>query len=229
MSFLLTDTLYGSISTFSLYSVLHLLSGIWWLLSWMLCFRYQCLSCSLQQCSALLHNAGGGAFFRWLCSARVPSWTLWSFVLWFKIRTCVYLVWTLMPSSQAVDLLVLSTLEFEHFIKTFLPDYIVSVLVRDTITPANCWIRRSWKMEHLHYLRFRKWGCPYQLMLTWITCICIRNSWYKDVIGCMCDLHAVLLLIQAAEPHSIWPLCTLWHQGKCLHQHFPYIHAHRSQ
>lgn len=169
----------------------------------------------------------GFFFSRWLCSAHVPSWTLWSFVLWFKIRTCVCCMNPDPVESSCT--LVLSTWEFEHYIKTFLPDYIVSVLVRDTITPANCWISRSWKMEHLQYLGFRKCGCSCQLMLMWITCIYIRNSWYKDVIACMCDLHAVLLLIQAAEPHSIWLLCTLWHQGKCLHQHFLYIHAHRSE
>lgn len=64
------------------------------------CFRHQCLGWSLQQCSALLLNAGARLFFfffAWLCSTRTPNWTLWSFILWCKIRSCVHLILTLNP------------------------------------------------------------------------------------------------------------------------------------
>lgn len=50
MSFLLTDTLYGSLSTFSLYGVLHLLSGIWWL-------YYECCVSGISVLAALCSSA----------------------------------------------------------------------------------------------------------------------------------------------------------------------------
>lgn len=66
-------------------------------------FRYQSLGGSLQQCSALILNAGARLLPApsppphpaWLCPTCAPGWTLSSFIPWCKIKSCMHLILTL--------------------------------------------------------------------------------------------------------------------------------------